>query len=309
MKINGKIGMGLVCLSLIVLAFFSACNKESSNGSVTVPEGMQKVTVSLNDDPLPNLASVIVDIRYVEVKVDTSGGHHDDRYYDDDHEGDEDHHEGENDHHEGDDNGHHGDHFGKWDTLAIAPGKYDLLKLKNGADTLIANSFSHKGKITKIRITLGTDNSVSTDSTHSFPLPICSGSPYVYANIRSTSIDSLGGGQFAIHVDFNVARSIVFEDGQFCLRPRIKTYCHSHSGGIEGKVLPSEAKASVLIYNSTDTANALPEREGEFEVRGLTAGTYSVLFRATAPYKDTTLSNINVQDGQETKLPDITLHH
>jgi hypothetical protein len=43
-------------------------------------------------------------------------------------------------------------------------------------------------------------------------------------------------------------------------------------------------------------------------VRGLPAGSYSVLFKATAPFKDTTLLNIQVQNGMETKLPTVTLH-
>jgi hypothetical protein len=302
MKLKGNFLLALFYFSLITACIITACNKENSNSSGTTPPGMQKVTVSLNDDPIPNLTSVIIDLRYVEVKVDTGREHHGDDFYDNDHEGDDHHHEGDED--------HHGDHFGKWDTLSITPGLYDLLKLRNGIDTLIANGFSHIGKITKIRITLGSNNSVSTDSTHSFPLPICDGSPYVYANIRSNSIDSLPGGQFAIHIDFNVGKSIAYEDGQYCLRPRIKTYCGKNSGSIEGMVLPWDAHAAVIVYNSSDTSYAIPEREGEFKVRGLSAGSYSVLFKSLSllPFKDTTILNIQVQNGMETKLPTITLH-
>ena len=300
MKLKRNFFFRLFCIVLISSVIITACNKENSNSSGSIPPGQQKVMVSLNDDPLPNVTSVIVDIRYVEVKVDTGKTHHEDHYYDDDHEGDDHHQEGED--------GHHGDHFGKWDTLSITPGLYDLLKLKNGTDTLIASGFSHIGKITKIRITLGTNNSISTDSTPNSPLPICDGSPYVYANIRSNSIDSIGGGQYLIRIDFNVARSIEFEDGQYCLRPKLKSYCEKTSGSIEGRVLPREAHAKVMVFNNTDTAYAIPEDEGEFKVRGLSEGTYSVLYHATAPYQDTTLLNIQVQKGIETKLPVITLH-
>jgi hypothetical protein len=300
MQLKRKIWLGLSSLFLIIIGIITSCNKDNSNSATNNPPGMQKVTVSMNDDPAPNLTSVIVDIRYVEVKVDTGEEHHEDHYYDDDHEGE--------DHHHGGEDNHHGDHFGKWDTLSITPGLYDLLKLKNGTDTLIASGFSHIGKITKIRITLGPNDSVSIDSAHHFALPICDGSPYVYANIRSNSIDSLSGGQFAIHIDFNVGKSIGFEDGQFCLRPKIKSWCHKNSGSVEGRVVPGDAHANVMIFNNSDTASAIPEREGEFEVRGLSAGSYSVLFKASAPFKDTTLLNIQVQNGMETKLPTVTLH-
>jgi len=290
----------ILCLAILLTGIITACNKENSNSSGTIPAGQQKVQVSLNDGPVPNLTSVIVDIRFVEVKVDTGRTHHEDGYYDDDHEGDEGH---------GGEEGHHqGDHFGKWDTLNVTPGLYDLLKLRNGTDTLIASGFSHIGKITKLRITLGTNNSVTTDSTHQFPLPICNGSPYVYANIRSNTLDSLGTGQYLVRIDFNVAKSIEFEDGRFCLQPRLKSYCQKNSATIEGRVLPTEAHATVVVYNNSDSSFAIPGSSGEFELRGLTEGTYSVLFKSLLPFKDTTLLNIKVQKGIETKLPLITLH-
>ncbi|HXB45829.1 MAG TPA: DUF4382 domain-containing protein [Puia sp.] len=300
MKIKRNIFFGFVSMCLIAACVITACNKESSHGSTTTPPGMQKVTVSLNDGPLDSITSVVVDIRFVEVKVDTGKVHHDDDYYNDDHEGEDHRHEGDEE--------HHGDQFGKWDTLSITPGLYDLLKLRNGIDTLIASGFSHIGKITKIRITLGPNDSLTTDSVHVFPLPICDGSPYVYANIRSNSIDSLPGGQFAIHIDFNVAKSIDYDDGQYCLRPEIKVYCRKNSGTIEGIVHPEDSRPHVMIFNSSDTAYAMPEDEGNFEVRGLSAGSYTVSFLAQSPFKDTTLLNIQVQNGVETRLPTITLH-
>ena len=291
-----------VCLSVIVisLVFITACNKENSNSSAAIPSGHQKVSVTLNDGPVPNLTSVIVDIQYVEVKVDTGEVRHDDDYYDDDHEGDDDHH--------GDEENHHGDHFGVWDTVGVTPGLYDLVKLQNGMDTLIATGITQAGKITKIRVTLGNNNSVSTDGTNHFALPICNGSPYVYANIRSVSLDSIGNNQFFVHLDFNIARSIRFDDGQYCLKPFIRPYANQNSGTIEGIVLPAAAHAYVEVLNNSDTALAIPEDEGEFKIKGLAPGVYTVLYKSVGLYHDTTLANINVLLGQETKLPTIELH-
>jgi len=300
MKLKGKHFLGFLALATLSTGLFLACNKETSPSSGNVPAGKQQVTVYLNDGPVPNLTSVILDLRYVEVKVDTGRIHHDDDYYDQDHEGDNDFPWGGGD--------HHGDQFGKWDTVSVTPGLYDLLKLRNTTDTVIANGISHTGKITKIRITLGTNNTVSTDATHTYPLPLCDASPYVYANIRSNTIDSIGGGKYVIRIDFDVARSIRFDNGVYCLKPFLKPYCQKTSGSVEGRVLPWDAHALVMVFNNADTAFALPEYEGQFEARGLSPGTYSVLFKAMAPYKDTTLVNIPVQAGAETKLPSITLH-
>ncbi len=292
----------LACLSVIVisLVLVTACNKENSNSSGAIPSGKQKVSVTLNDGPVLNLTSVIVDIRYVEVKVDTGKVRHDDRYYDDDHEGDDDH--------QGNEVNHHGDRFGVWDTVGVTPGLYDLVKLQNGMDTLIATGITQAGKITMIRVTLGNNNSVSTDSTHTYPLPVCFGSPYVYANIRTVSLDSIGNNQFIVHLDFNIARSIRHYDGQYCLKPVIIPYCGKNSGSIEGIVLPSAAHAFVEVLNSSDTALAIPEDNGVFKINGLPPGTYSVLYNSVALYHDTTLTNISVLLGEETKLPTIVLH-
>ena len=308
MNLKRNMGWSILSVTLASALLFFACSKDNSSSSNGTPAGKQSVAVSLNDGPIDGLTSVLIDIRYVEVKVDTGSTHHDDHFYDDDHEGDNDHrgsNGGGDDH---GDEGHHGDRFGKWDTLAVNAGVYDLLQLKNGKDTLIANSFAHKGKITMIRLTLGTDNKIVTDSSNSFPLSICNGSPYVYVKVPSTSIDTLAGGQSMIRLDFDIARSIRNEDGQYCLKPVLKSWCHRTSGSIEGKVAPPEAHAAVMAYNSTDTAFALPERGGEFEIRGLSPGTYSVLYRAFPPYQDTTVNNVVVQQGVEAKLPVVTLH-
>lgn len=291
-----------VCLSvmLISLVLIMSCKKENSSSSAVIPAGHQKVSVTLNDGPVANLSSVIVDIRYVEVKVDTGEARHGDDYYNDDHEGDDDH--------QGNEENHHGDRFGVWDTVGVTPGLYDLVKLQNGMDTLIATGITQAGKITMIRVTLGNNNSLSTDSSHHYPLPICNNSPYVYANIRSVSLDSMGNNQFIVHLDFNIARSIRYDDGEYCLKPYIRPYANQNSGSIEGILLPAAAHAYVEVTNSSDTALALPGDEGEFKIRGLAPGTYTVLFKSVASYHDTTLTNISVLLGQNTNLPTIVLN-
>lgn len=284
-----KASLVLSILMLMVLTF-NACQKDASSDPVTA--GKQSVMVYLNDDPSYNFTKVLIDIQYVEVKIDTSHGHHHD---DDDHDGDDDHH------------GH--DEFGQWDTLGITPGIYDLLRLRNGVDTLLANGLVTQGRFTKIRLTLGNNNNVWTDSTTSEPLSICDGRPYVYVKLSNNSIDTLPGGQSVIRLDFNVQKSIKRRNGHYCLQPELRTYCNSRSGQIEGKILPHNVVTLITIYNSTDTAYAVPfPWNGAYKIRGLNAGTYSVHFDPINPYQDTLINNVQVQTGVETALPDITLH-
>ncbi len=279
------------------ILFFTSCQKElngNTNGNGGAPAGMQKVSVYLNDDPDFNFTKVLVDIRLVEVKVDTGATHHDDDFFDDDDDGDDDHH----DH----------DRFGQWDTLNVQAGVYDLLRLRNGIDTLVASGFANNGHISKIRFTLGTNNSVWTDSIHSFPLTICDQKPFFYVKVRSNTIDTIPGGGVRINIDFDVSKSIKKKDNGFCLRPELKAFSKHESGELEGKVLPKDANASVTVFNATDTAHAIPDHEGEWEIRGLKDGTYAVLFDGTAPYNDTTINNIVVRKNEDTKVPTVTLH-
>lgn len=291
MKNSKKILLTFLATAILILVF-NACKKNDT--SLEGPKGKQKIEIYLNDDPALHLSKVLVDVRYIEVKVDTGAIHHDDEYYDEDHDGDEDHH----DH----------DKYGKWDTLSVTPRVYDLLKLKNGSDTLIANGYANAGKISKIRITLGNNNTVWIDSTHSFPLVLCDNKPYIYVKVKSGNIQSMPGGQSRIRIDFDVAKSIDFEDNNYCFEPKLKCYSDDNTGKIEGKVTPRDARAIIKIYNNTDTAFGIPEDDGDFKVKGLKPATYNVLFKATAPYSDSLITNVKVQAGQETKLQKVVLH-
>lgn len=291
MKTSNKMLLAALIVSALTVVFLS-CQKDNSGLGGTTAK--QNVQIYLNDDPIPNLYKVLVDIRYVEVKVDTGTSHHDDDFYDDDHDGDNDHH----DH----------DRFGQWDTLSITPRVYDLLQLKNGVDSLLASNLVSNGKITKIRITLGTNNEVWTDSTHSFPLPLCDGRQYIYVRVRSNTIETLSSGQIRIRVDFDVAKSVQFVNGAYCFGPRLQCYNDNTTGRIEGVVKPRDAHALIKVFNSTDTAFAIPEKEGEFKIRGLKPATYSVLYKAVSPFKDTTITDVQVVAGRTTALHPVTLH-
>jgi len=299
MKQVKQICAGSFLVAVICTVFITSCKKDKPGNSGNTPPGKQTVSVFLNDDPDPNYASVLVNISYVEVKVDTGTTTHDDAYYDDDHEGES-----------GDSAqaGGNGDKFGKWDTLSVTPGVYDLVKLRNGADTLIAKGIADMGKISKLRITLGTGNKISVDSTASVDLPICNKNMYVYAKVRSNTIDDLSGNEFAIHLDFDLKKSIKNEGGQFCLDPFVKAYAESATGKITGSVQPAEAHATIMAFNESDTALTLPGADGKFEFRGLTPADYSVSIKAMAPFSDTVINNVTVAEGAEAKLPDIVLH-
>jgi hypothetical protein len=284
-------GFGIAALLL-----FIACNKNnSSTSNPNIPKGQSQVSVYMMDDPI-QLSKVLIDIRQITVEVDTaskqSDPDHDDQW---------------------DDNfwGEHRDQAHKsiiWDTLSIKPGVYDLLKLRNGTDTLLSSSLITTGKILKIKITLGSDNTVFTDSTTSYPLEVFGPSPSFTVNVSRTNVSTVSNNEFKLWLDFNLSRSIFFFSGQFLLKPFITVFNDMVAAKLQGQVVPEGAAALVTAFNAADTLYAIPNEDGRYQFRGVPAGTYSVNFKGHGGYKDTTLSSIKVDSMKVVTIPTITLH-
>ncbi len=276
-----------------LVVFIAACQKQVDEPLNNVDS--KKLSVYLTDDPC-NFDSLFVDIRFIEVKIDTSKKHKDD-----DHHGDDDD--------DGDDDHHHYDAYGYWDTLAINGGVYNILTLRNGLDTLLGSGIIPAGKIRKIRITLGTNNSIVVGGVVK-PLTLLSGSNnYVYVKIHKDDEDDHIPTRSAIWLDFDVCKSIKQIGGQYYLKPYLKPFSTKKSGRVEGKVFPRAAFPFVQIFNATDSSFAIPENDGRYKIRGLKTGVYKIKFYGHNGYFDTTISNINVQRDKETNIQTITLHN
>ncbi|MGC4038847.1 MAG: DUF4382 domain-containing protein [Chitinophagaceae bacterium] len=289
MKASRKILSVLVAASVFAAIFVLSCTKDNSSSS-SVPPGKQKVSLYLSDDP-GLFDQVLIDIQSVRVLVDTSTADTVEHRWRHDWNCDD----------------------GKdtsviWEDLSIRPGVYDLLTLRNGTDTLFANGTIPQGKIKRIKITLGTNNSLVKDSV-SYPLNLYPGDSVITLKLSGNEFDEYLAGQFQLWLDFNVGRSILkIRDGEFYLKPFIRLFITKATGSVAGKVTPWDAYPVVSVYNETDTAYAIPYRDGNFKVRGLDPGTYTVFVNASNGYQDTTITNVTVTARQEFDLPDITLH-
>lgn len=273
-----------------IVLFVAACQKEVSFGD-DVPQGKTKLSVYLMDGPL-DFQKVLVDIQRIEVKIDTCRKHEDD-----------DHDDPGCD----DDNDSLSSRCEIWDTLDIRSGVYDLLTLRNGVDTLLGSGFIANGKIERIKVILGANNSVMVDSVV-YPLQILNNQSFVFINIHKEHLDVINSNNFRLFLDFNLSRSIKLINGKYWLKPVLKPFGKHSSGEIEGKVRPAHSFGTIKAYNSTDTVFARPEDEGEFKIRGLREGTYSLFIDGINGYQDTTITNISVRRGKETELETIRLH-
>ena len=284
--------ISLIAASLLVafMLIFSSCTKNA----LDVNAG-GKVTVYLTDGP-GEFDSVFIDIQKVEVKIDTNSTYKkdDDRCKDDD---------------DRDDHERRRDEYGEWVNINFTPTIIDVLSLRNGVEAKLGEANISTGTVRKIRITLGTQNRVVKNGVSSTLELRNETNNFLYVKLYNKHRQRMSDStSVSVWVDFDVANSIYEKNGKFYLKPVLRPFNNKNFGEVEGKVLPLEAKAVVRI---TDGAGfngvALPNRKGEFELRGLEPGTYTVTVEGIAPYLDKVISNVVVTKGKETELGVITL--
>jgi Domain of unknown function (DUF4382) len=291
MKTKGFKKTAIMLTTSCSLLLAVACQKNLSSQQETTG-GQSSVKIYLTDDPSLVFDKVLLDIQKIEIKVEDDAQEKHEREHQND----------------VDDNDHHGDQSGGWRALSIHAGIYDILRFRNGLDTLFASdTFPAAHKLKKLRVTLGTNNSVVYNGS-SFPLSLKGNDNFIVVKLEESAVNINAGGLSSIWIDVDAGRSIKKNGNQFELKPSVKLFSKESTGGVEGRVLPKDAAAVVMAINGTDTASAKPESEGEFKFKGLKAGTYSFLYHATANnYRDTTIRNIIVKTKEDTKLPVITM--
>ena len=287
MKTN-KFFLGMASFVVALAVFLSACTKNGVNAS------RGNVSVFLTDGP-GEYDSVFIDITKVEVKVDNDSLHK----HNDDH--------GKNDD-DRDDHEKRKDGYGEWVDINFTPALIDVLSLRNGVETKLGDANIAAGTVRKIRITLGSRNRVVVGGKSNMLELKNETNNLLYVKLNSNHRQRDADSSTKVWVDFDIARSIEEKDGKFYLRPVLRPFCNSNYGEVEGKVLPLAAKAVVRITNGAGFDGvALPNREGEFKLRGLESGTYTVTVEGIAPYLKETISNVVVTKGKDTELGTITL--
>lgn len=282
----------------IVILLIISCRKEGGF-SAAVPDGKQRVNIYLTDDPVPYDA-VYVDIQRVIVQVipDSCLG----RDSDDDHDDGDRHHDWDDDDDDWcDDNEYR---CSVWDTLNIRAGVYNLLDLSNGVDTILASDLTIAGRINRIKLILGDNNSVVIDSV-SYPLTLWNNNHSVIINVKGEDVQEITRGDLQLWLDFDAGASIVqVSDNRFVLKPTIKIFVPAQTASIKGKVLPKQADAIVAAIANGDTLVAIPDDDdGHFKIRGLRGSSANLFINATAGgYRDTSITNVVLIRGGITDI-------
>src|SRR6185503_7543603 len=270
----------LLTLIVVMMSFVWSCQKETSinsNNQIDVNKP-HSVRIYLTDDQTPVFDSIFIDIQKLEVRV------HDDSIGND-----------------------------RWISLSINPGVYNILRFRNGIDTLFATGTLPNARVQKVRLTLGDQNRVMKNG-QSFPLKVHDNDREVVANLENENFEIVPPDQVLFWIDFDASRSIQTDNSGsgnnngYRLKSHIKIFTRSHSGRIEGRVLPRAADPLIMAITGTDTTTAIPEDDGEFKIVGLTAGTYKLFIDGRNNYKDTTINNVIVRNREDTHIPTVTLH-
>lgn len=286
-----RVSLVLIVLTLTIL---QSCEKPSKFKSQLQVDEPRKVSVFLTDGPM-DLKNVFIDVLKVEIKVEHESSSSDDD--DDDDDKDDDDHLSDKDEH------------GEWKTLVFEPKVIDVLKLQNGAEMLLG-SIEVLKDVEKVRVTLGPNNTVvdENDVTHNLVLSNATNN-LLYIKIGDDDCDKDDDtNSEEIRVDFDLSKSIQFLNGKYYLKPKLHSFSNSGYGEIEGKVLPEGIKAKVTISNGQgEPSIGYPDKKGRFKVRGLKAGTYSVLFEA-AGRTSKTVNGVEVRKGKDVELNTVTLN-
>jgi hypothetical protein len=198
-----------------------------------------------------------------------------------------------------------GDSVNGWQSLPnVQVGQYDLLRLVNDNDTILADVDIPAGRVHQIRLVLGPDNFVMVDSQLvrlETPSAQQSG---LKLNIQH---DVEAGILYKLTMDFDVARSIVKTgNGKYMLKPVIRTTLDAAGGTIQGWVKPFNFPTAVLVFRAAnDTAASTYSSliDGGYRVRGLAPGTYSLHFLPNDTlYRDTVITGVSVQNGVVTTV-------
>ncbi|MBC5994126.1 DUF4382 domain-containing protein [Pontibacter cellulosilyticus] len=196
----------------------------------------------------------------------------------------------------------------EWITLdQINPGVYNLLDFANGKDTLLASSTLPAGRISQLRLVLGNNNTLKLKNGEVKPLKTPSGQTSGVKLQINADLES--DVTYVLLLDFDAAKSVVPRgNGQYNLKPVVRTITQAVAGGIKGKVTPAEYKPGIYVISAAnDTIGGFANDAGDFLIKGVPAGTYTVKFYTEGDAHNKTVENVSVSQDQIKDLGTVVL--
>ena len=262
--------MFVVSAFVLSLASLSLFISCKKNGT---GEGNARLQVYLTDDP-GDYEAVYIDIKDVQINVTTN-----------------------------DDDG--------WQSLqSVNASVFDLLRLVNDKDTILADTEIPAGKLHQIRLVLGTENYVKIKGKAEL------------IKLETNNVEQSGlnlnvqeyvteNRLYKIILDFEVARSIVQTgNNKYSLKPTIRPILNAVGGTIKGVVMPKDFRTIVYAIRGVDTiASTFTGITGGYLIKGLPAGNYSVYYLpSNKTYQASLRTDISVMFNTTSKIDTTYLH-
>lgn len=192
-----------------------------------------------------------------------------------------------------------------WESVeGVRRGTYNLLDLVNGHDTLLVDANVSPGHLGHLRLVLGAGNRV-----------VAGGKEYELQTPDTTQagVELRIGTEleedlvYEVLLDFDAARSIVKlpDSGGYRLDPTVRVLDADPSGGtLRGVVSPSGTNTAVFTINNEDTLGTYTDTLGNYMLKGIPPGNYSMLFMpdSTSGFLPLDTGDIAINDGEVSQL-------
>ena len=118
----------------------------------------------------------------------------------------------------------------------------------------------------------------------------------------------VGGVEYSILLDFDANQSIVKTgNGAYKLKPVIRTIETAISGSIKGKISPIGSLDIVTATSVLASYSSIVNVNGDFMIKGIPAGIYSVTITPLLPALPVIRSNVTVTTGVSTDIGTISM--
>jgi len=205
-----------------------------------------------------------------------------------------------------------GDTDNGWQSLqGVNAGVYDLLRLVNDEDTILADAQIPSGRLHQIRLVLGTENYVKLEGTTDL-IKLETPSAQQSGLKLNVQYDVTDERLYTILLDFDVAKSIVKTgNSKYILKPTIRAILNAVGGTIKGVVMPKDFQTAIYAVQGVDTvATTFTGINGGYIIKGLPAGNYDVFYRPSdINFRDSLRTGISVMFNTTTRIDTTFLRH
>jgi hypothetical protein len=190
--------------------------------------------------------------------------------------------------------------------LLVGNKAFDILKFRNGRDTLIASETVPSGRLQEVRLVLENTGNYLIKGGVRYGLTTPSGqSSGIKLKVQEELLD---GVAYTLLLDFDAAKSIVSTgNGKYILKPVIRAIPNAVSGAITGTVTPIASYPKIYAINGLDTLGTVIDATGKFYFNGVIEGSYKVEFETSAPYINKTVNGVSVVKGSVTNMGTVTI--